>query len=109
MIDCLFLHTMKFHLVLLMSLSLFFCHLELQESKLKFPLIWKRFARKYLIWNCSPFWRLVKEKVKLVILDPFVDLIIMICIIVNTFFMALEHPDMTSLFKDMIYISDKVS
>uniref|UniRef100_A0A8B9ETZ1 Sodium channel protein n=1 Tax=Anser cygnoides TaxID=8845 RepID=A0A8B9ETZ1_ANSCY len=83
-------------------------NLQLQESKLKFPLIWKRFARKYLIWNCSPFWRLVKEKVKLVILDPFVDLIIMICIIVNTFFMALEHPDMTSLFKDMIYISDKV-
>ncbi|XP_035410224.1 sodium channel protein type 5 subunit alpha-like [Cygnus atratus] len=83
-------------------------NLQLQESKLKFPLIWKRFAQKYLIWNCSPFWRLVKEKVKLVILDPFVDLIIMICIIVNTFFMALEHPDMTSLFKDMIYISDKV-
>ncbi|XP_035175669.1 sodium channel protein type 5 subunit alpha-like isoform X2 [Oxyura jamaicensis] len=83
-------------------------NLQLQESKLKFPLFWKRFAQKYLIWNCSPFWRLVKEKVKLVILDPFVDLIIMICIIVNTFFMALEHPDMTPLFKDMIYISDKV-
>ncbi|KAI6074780.1 Sodium channel protein type 5 subunit alpha-like protein [Aix galericulata] len=83
-------------------------NLELQESKLKFPLICKRFAQKYLIWNCSPFWRLVKEKVKFVILDPIVDLIIMICIVVNTCFMALEHPDMTLGFKEMIYTSDKV-
>lgn len=90
-------------------LFFFFFHLELQESKLKFPLICKRFAQKYLIWNCSPFWRLVKEKVKFIILDPFVDLIIMICIVVNTCFMALEHPDMTLTFKDMIYTSDKVS
>ncbi|NXG43481.1 SCN4A protein, partial [Psilopogon haemacephalus] len=83
-------------------------NLELQESKLKCPSFWKRFARKYLIWNCCPFWRAVKEKVKLVILNPFVDLLIMVCIIVNTFFMALEHPDLQSDYKSMIYISDKV-
>ncbi|NXX38051.1 SCN4A protein, partial [Tricholaema leucomelas] len=83
-------------------------NLELQESKLKCPSFWKHFAQKYLIWNCCPFWRAVKEKVKLVILDPFVDLLIMVCIIVNTFFMALEHPDLQSDYKSMIYISDKV-
>ncbi|XP_009871549.1 PREDICTED: sodium channel protein type 5 subunit alpha-like, partial [Apaloderma vittatum] len=81
---------------------------ELQESKMRCPSLLKRFARKYLIWNCCPFWRLVKEKAKLVILDPFVDLLIMVCIIVNTLFMALEHPDMSSHYRDMIYISDKV-
>ncbi|XP_054027249.1 sodium channel protein type 5 subunit alpha-like [Dryobates pubescens] len=83
-------------------------NLELQESKLKCPSFWTRFARKYLIWNCCPCWRAIKEKVKLVILDPFVDLLIMVCIIVNTFFMALEHPDLQSDYKTMIYISDKV-
>ncbi|XP_055662607.1 sodium channel protein type 5 subunit alpha-like isoform X2 [Falco peregrinus] len=83
-------------------------NLQLQESKLKCPPLWKRFARKYLIWDCCPFWRVVKENVKLVILDPFVDLLIMVCIIVNTFFMALEHPDMPYNYQEMIFISDKV-
>ncbi|KAM6276747.1 sodium channel protein type 5 subunit alpha-like [Spheniscus humboldti] len=83
-------------------------NLQLQESKLKCPLLLKHFAQKYLIWNCCPFWRVVKEKVKLVILDPFVDLLIMVCIIVNTLFMALEHPDMPCNYQQMIFISDKV-
>ncbi|NXW21456.1 SCN4A protein, partial [Circaetus pectoralis] len=83
-------------------------NLQLQESKLKCPSLWKRFAQKYLIWNCCPFWRVVKEKVKLVILDPFVDLLIMVCIIVNTLFMALEYPDMPRNYQQMIFISDKV-
>ena len=46
---------------------------------------------------------------KLVILDPFVDLLIMVCIVVNTIFMALEHPGMHSNYQHMIYVSDKVS
>ncbi|KAM9387524.1 sodium channel protein type 5 subunit alpha-like [Phaethornis superciliosus] len=82
-------------------------NLQLQESKLKCPSFFGRFARKYLIWNC-PFWRVIKEKVKLVILDPFVDLLIMVCIIVNTFFMALEYPEMPLYYQSMIFISDKV-
>ncbi|NXQ92238.1 SCN4A protein, partial [Nyctibius grandis] len=83
-------------------------NLKQQESKLKCPSLCKRFAQKYLIWNCCPFWRAVKEKVKLVILDPFVDLLIMVCIIVNTLFMALEYPDMPYNYQRMIFISDKV-
>uniref|UniRef100_A0A8C3KFV5 Sodium channel protein n=1 Tax=Calidris pygmaea TaxID=425635 RepID=A0A8C3KFV5_9CHAR len=83
-------------------------NMQLQESKLKCPLFWKRFAQKYLIWNCCPFWRAVKEKVKLVILDPFVDLLIMVCIVVNTLFMALEYPQMPTNYCNMIFISDKV-
>ncbi|XP_053915552.1 sodium channel protein type 5 subunit alpha isoform X3 [Cuculus canorus] len=83
-------------------------NLQLQESKLKCPSFWTRFSQKYLIWNCCPFWEAVKKKVQLVILNPFVDLLITICIIVNTFFMALEHPDMPSHYRRMICISDKV-
>ncbi|XP_064364133.1 sodium channel protein type 5 subunit alpha-like [Dromaius novaehollandiae] len=83
-------------------------NLELQESKLKCPSFLKRFAQRYLIWDCCPFWLAVKEKVKLIILDPFVDLLIMICIMVNTLFLALEYPGMTEPYENMIYISDKV-
>ncbi|XP_009694250.1 PREDICTED: sodium channel protein type 2 subunit alpha-like [Cariama cristata] len=83
-------------------------NLQEQESKLKCPSLWKRVAQKYLIWNCCPLWRVVKEKVKLVILDPFVDLSIMVCIIVNTLFMALEYPDMPCNYQRMIFVSDKV-
>lgn len=50
----------------------------------------------------------MKEKVKSVILNPFVDLLITVCIVVNTFFMALEHPGMQQVYQDLIYISDKV-
>ncbi|OXB59298.1 hypothetical protein ASZ78_012957 [Callipepla squamata] len=83
-------------------------NLELQSSKLRFTSAWKRRAQKYLIWDCCPFWRAVKGKVQLIALDPLVDLIIMICIIVNTFFMALEHPGMSDCEKRLIYVSDKV-
>jgi len=99
---CLFLHTVR----------LFVCHFyhsEAQNSKMRFASVWKRLGQKYLIWNCCPFWRAVKGKVQLIALDPLVDLIIMICIIVNTFFMALEHPGMSVIEKKLICISDKVS
>ncbi|KAL2307164.1 hypothetical protein Nmel_000112, partial [Mimus melanotis] len=78
------------------------------NKKLNCPTFWKNFPRKYLIWNCCPFWRAVKEKTKLVILNPFVDLLIMVCIILNTLFMAMESPSMDTDFKELICLSDKV-
>uniref|UniRef100_A0A672TTN5 Sodium channel protein n=1 Tax=Strigops habroptila TaxID=2489341 RepID=A0A672TTN5_STRHB len=81
---------------------------EMQKSKIKCPSRWKHLAQKYLIWNCCPFWRAVKEKVKLVVLDPSADHLIMFCIIVNTFFMALEQPGMNSDYQNIISRSDWV-
>ncbi|KFP75989.1 Sodium channel protein type 10 subunit alpha, partial [Acanthisitta chloris] len=78
------------------------------QSKPKCPTFWKCFAQKYLIWNCCPFWKAVKEKVQLVILDPFVDLLIMVCIVLNTLAMAMEYPGMPPNYQIMIYRSDKV-
>uniref|UniRef100_A0A803XR29 Sodium channel protein n=1 Tax=Meleagris gallopavo TaxID=9103 RepID=A0A803XR29_MELGA len=83
-------------------------NMKQKNSKVRFASVWKRLGQKYLIWNCCPFWRAVKGKVQLIALDPLVDLIIMICIIVNTFFMALEHPGMSVIEKKLICISDKV-
>ncbi|XP_027516352.1 sodium channel protein type 5 subunit alpha-like, partial [Corapipo altera] len=81
---------------------------DFSESKVKRPALWKRFASKYLIWNCCPFWRAVKEKVKLVVLDPFVELFIMACIILNSLLMAMEHPGMLPQTRKMFARSDQV-
>ncbi|XP_030915597.1 sodium channel protein type 5 subunit alpha [Geospiza fortis] len=78
------------------------------KSKLNCPTFWKNFPQKYLIWNCCPFWRAVKEKMKLLILNPFVDLLIVVCIILNTLFLAMEHPGMERKYQRLISLSDKV-
>ncbi|XP_068861825.1 sodium channel protein type 5 subunit alpha-like [Aphelocoma coerulescens] len=78
------------------------------KSKLNCPTFWKNFPQKYLIWNCCPFWRAVKEKMKLIILNPFVDLLIMVCIILNTLFLAMEYPGMEPDYQRLISLSDQV-
>ncbi|XP_053794496.1 sodium channel protein type 5 subunit alpha-like [Vidua chalybeata] len=78
------------------------------KSKLNCPTFWKNFPQKYLIWNCCPFWTAVKEKMKLVILNPFVDLLIMVCIILNTLFLAMEYPGMHPDYQQLISLSDRV-
>ncbi|XP_059725536.1 sodium channel protein type 5 subunit alpha-like [Haemorhous mexicanus] len=78
------------------------------QSKLNCPTFWKNFPQKYLIWNCCPFWRAVKRRMKLVILNPFVDLLIMVCIILNTLFLAMEYPTMEKEYQEMISQSDQV-
>ncbi|NXL85040.1 SCN5A protein, partial [Alectura lathami] len=40
--------------------------------------------------------------------DPFIDLIITLCIVMNTLFMALEHNNMTDNFKSMLNVGNLV-
>uniref|UniRef100_A0A669QIU1 Sodium channel protein n=1 Tax=Phasianus colchicus TaxID=9054 RepID=A0A669QIU1_PHACC len=70
----------------------------------KCPRVLKDFALKYLIWNCCPLWLRIKKKVAAFIKDPFIDLTITLCIVMNTLFMALEHNNMTYNFKLMLNI-----
>lgn len=42
-------------------------------------------------------------------MDPFTDLTITLCIVLNTLFMALEHYKMTKEFDHMLYIGNLVS
>ncbi|XP_064410682.1 sodium channel protein type 2 subunit alpha-like isoform X3 [Latimeria chalumnae] len=81
---------------------------ELEESHQKCPPCWNHFAEKHLIWDCCPLWIEVKEWVKFVVMDPFVDLAITICILLNTLFMALEHYPMTKEFTDMLSVGNLV-
>ncbi|OCT63542.1 hypothetical protein XELAEV_18044638mg [Xenopus laevis] len=81
---------------------------ELQESRRKCPPCWYKFATCFLIWNCSETWLKIKRIVKLIVMDPFVDLAITISIVLNTIFMAMEHAHMTPQFIHVLYIGNLV-
>ncbi|XP_076238674.1 sodium voltage-gated channel paralytic isoform X11 [Calliopsis andreniformis] len=52
----------------------------------------------FCVWNCCRLWLEFQKYVSLLVFDPFVELFITLCIVVNTLFMALDHHDMD---KDM--------
>ncbi|NWR04443.1 SCN5A protein, partial [Paradoxornis webbianus] len=81
---------------------------EREEAQQKCPPRLKNFALKYLIWDCCPLWLRIKEKVSAFIKDPFFDLTITVCIVMNTLFMALEHNNMSRTFKSMLKIGNLV-
>uniref|UniRef100_A0A803WCA3 Sodium channel protein n=1 Tax=Ficedula albicollis TaxID=59894 RepID=A0A803WCA3_FICAL len=78
------------------------------KAQQKCPPRLKNFALKYLIWDCCPLWLRIKEKVAAFIKDPFFDLTITVCIVMNTLFMALEHNNMSPTFKSMLKIGNLV-
>ncbi|XP_044771924.1 sodium channel protein type 5 subunit alpha isoform X6 [Neomonachus schauinslandi] len=81
---------------------------ELEESHRKCPSCWNRFAQRYLIWECCPLWMSIKQRVKFMVMDPFADLTITMCIVLNTLFMALEHYNMTTEFEEMLQVGNLV-
>ncbi|KAL0626083.1 Sodium channel protein type 3 subunit alpha [Plecturocebus cupreus] len=81
---------------------------ELEESRQKCPPCWYRFANVFLIWDCCDAWLKVKHLVNLIVMDPFVDLAITICIVLNTLFMAMEHYPMTEQFSSVLTVGNLV-
>ncbi|XP_065744142.1 sodium channel protein type 8 subunit alpha isoform X7 [Phocoena phocoena] len=81
---------------------------ELEESQRKCPPCWYKFANTFLIWECHPYWIKLKEIVNLIVMDPFVDLAITICIVLNTLFMAMEHHPMTPQFEHVLTVGNLV-
>ncbi|XP_066572760.1 sodium channel, voltage gated, type V-like, alpha b isoform X1 [Amia ocellicauda] len=81
---------------------------ELEEAHQKCHPCWYQFAQHYLIWDCCPMWLKVKKYVRIGVMDPFLDLAITICIVMNTVFMALEHYPMTPGFKHMLNVGNQV-
>ncbi|ELK25137.1 Sodium channel protein type 11 subunit alpha [Myotis davidii] len=68
----------------------------------------KNLASKYLIWNCSPQWLRFKKALRTVMTDPFTELVITICIIINTLFLAMEHHNMDKNFEFMLQTGNLV-
>ncbi|XP_065811005.1 sodium channel, voltage gated, type VIII, alpha subunit b isoform X4 [Labrus bergylta] len=75
---------------------------ELEESQRKCPPCWYKFSNTFLIWECCPMWLKIKHIVYCIVMDPFVDLAITICIVLNTLFMAMEHYPMTEQFEGVL-------
>uniref|UniRef100_A0A672IZ24 Sodium channel protein n=1 Tax=Salarias fasciatus TaxID=181472 RepID=A0A672IZ24_SALFA len=81
---------------------------ELEESRQKCHPCWFTVAERFLIWECCPAWVKIKQVVKLIVMDPFADLTITICIVLNTLFMAMEHHPMTDDFSKMLTVGNVV-
>ncbi|XP_061431061.1 sodium channel protein type 4 subunit alpha-like [Lethenteron reissneri] len=81
---------------------------ELEESQKKCPPVWYKFANTFLIWDCCPLWVKFKNLIKLFVMDPFVDLAITICIILNTLFMAMEHYPISHEFEEVLMVGNLV-
>uniref|UniRef100_A0A8C9VM10 Sodium channel protein n=1 Tax=Scleropages formosus TaxID=113540 RepID=A0A8C9VM10_SCLFO len=94
-----------------LGFSLYCLHLnlaKLEESQRKCPPCWYKFSNNFLIWECCPLWLKIKEIVNLIVMDPFVDLAITICIVLNTLFMAMEHYPMTPHFEEVLTVGNLV-
>uniref|UniRef100_A0A8D0LCG1 Sodium channel protein n=1 Tax=Sphenodon punctatus TaxID=8508 RepID=A0A8D0LCG1_SPHPU len=83
-------------------------HKLFPESQQKCPPYLKHFALKYLIWDYFPLWLRIKNRVKIFVMNPFTDLTITVCIVMNTLFMALDHYKMTSSFEFMLSVGNLV-
>ncbi|XP_043860123.1 sodium channel protein type 4 subunit alpha [Dromiciops gliroides] len=81
---------------------------ELEEAHQKCPPWWYKCAHTLLVWNCCAPWVKLKKIVHLIVMDPFVDLGITICIVLNTVFMAMEHYPMTPQFEHVLTVGNLV-
>ncbi|KAB5555312.1 hypothetical protein PHYPO_G00032260 [Pangasianodon hypophthalmus] len=81
---------------------------ELEEAQRPCPPGWYKFADIFLKWDCCAPWMFFKKWVHFVVMDPFVDLGITICIVLNTLFMAMEHYPMSPEFEHVLTVGNLV-
>ncbi|NXD20249.1 SCN2A protein, partial [Spelaeornis formosus] len=81
---------------------------ELEGSRQKCPPCWDKFAHTFLIWECCESWLKIKNVVEFIVMDPFVDLAVTVCIVLNTLFMAMEHYPMTEHFDTVLTVGNLV-
>ncbi|KAM9795561.1 sodium channel protein type 4 subunit alpha B-like [Neosynchiropus ocellatus] len=81
---------------------------EFDEDQRPCSPCWYLFAEVFLKWNCCSCWRWIKQRLLTVVMDPFFDLAITTCIILNTVFMAMEHYPMTEHFEELLSVGNLV-
>nr|XP_023691497.1 sodium channel protein type 4 subunit alpha B-like isoform X3 [Paramormyrops kingsleyae] len=81
---------------------------DLEEGQRPCPPRWYKFANNFLKWDCCTAWIVFKKWTYFVVMDPFVDLGITICIVLNTLFMAMEHYPMSESFAEMLSVGNLV-
>uniref|UniRef100_A0A8C7U7C3 Sodium channel protein n=1 Tax=Oncorhynchus mykiss TaxID=8022 RepID=A0A8C7U7C3_ONCMY len=72
------------------------------------PPCWYKCSDIFLKWNCCVPWVTFKKWMYFIVMDPFVDLGITICIVLNTMFMAMEHYPMTPEFEEVLSVGNLV-
>ena len=63
----------------------------------------------FCVWDCCWCWVRIQEIFALIVFDPFMELFITLCIVVNTLFMALDHHDMDYDFEKVLKSGNYVS
>ncbi|XP_039541380.1 sodium channel protein type 4 subunit alpha A [Pimephales promelas] len=81
---------------------------DLEDAQRPCPPGWYKFADIFLKWDCWAPWVIFKNWVHFVVMDPFVDLGITICIVLNTLFMAMEHYPMSTDFEHVLSVGNLV-
>jgi voltage-gated sodium channel type II alpha len=61
------------------------------------------------VWDCCTPWVKLTELMAFIVFDPFVELFITLCIVVNTLFMALDHHDMDKPMEKVLKSGNYVS
>uniref|UniRef100_A0A8C7D5W8 Sodium channel protein n=1 Tax=Oncorhynchus kisutch TaxID=8019 RepID=A0A8C7D5W8_ONCKI len=86
----------------------FFTLMYLEEELRPCPPCWYKCSDIFLKWNCCVPWVTFKKWMYFIVMDPFVDLGITICIVLNTMFMAMEHYPMTPEFEEVLSVGNLV-
>ncbi|CAB1341534.1 unnamed protein product, partial [Coregonus sp. 'balchen'] len=81
---------------------------DLEEELRPCPPFWYKCSDVFLKWNCCVPWVTFKKWMYFIVNDPFVDLGITICVVLNTIFMAMEHYPMTAEFEDVLSVGNLV-
>nr|XP_054933091.1 sodium channel protein para-like isoform X3 [Dermacentor andersoni] len=56
----------------------------------------------FCVWDCCWYWIRIQEILGLIVFDPFMELFITLCIVVNTLFMAMDHHNMDPDFDNVL-------
>uniref|UniRef100_A0A8C8D7C1 Sodium channel protein n=1 Tax=Oncorhynchus tshawytscha TaxID=74940 RepID=A0A8C8D7C1_ONCTS len=72
------------------------------------PPCWYKCSDVFLKWNCCVPWVTFKKWVYFIVMDPFMDLVITICIVLNIMFLAMEHYPMTIEFEEVLSVGNLV-
>ncbi|XP_076314888.1 sodium channel protein para-like [Tachypleus tridentatus] len=56
----------------------------------------------FCVWDCCWCWIRFQQLISLIVFDPFMELFITLCIVVNTLFMAMDHDNMDHDFENVL-------
>uniref|UniRef100_H2ZPT9 Sodium channel protein n=1 Tax=Ciona savignyi TaxID=51511 RepID=H2ZPT9_CIOSA len=74
-----------------------------ETSSDKYRKLSRAFVNTFCKWRCCPAsWSKIQRKVRKIVLNPFTDLLITLCIALNTLFMSLEHHPMETWFSKLL-------